>query len=60
MLSVGFGGGVNGEDWFEVLAKLVARIRGEGVSANRPPAVRVENMPWWLLRGVDIEAVAIV
>ena len=45
MLSVGFGGGVNGEDWFEVLAKLVDRVRGEGVSAMRPPAVRVEKMP---------------
>jgi hypothetical protein len=28
-----------------VVARLVVRVRGEGVSGIRPPAVRVENMP---------------
>lgn len=41
------------------MARLVVRVLGEGVSGMRPPAVRVEKMPWWLLRGVDIAAVAI-
>lgn len=42
------------------VAKLVVLVRGEGVRGMRPPAVRVENMPAWLLRGVDTEGVAIV
>lgn len=41
-------------------ARLVVRVRGDGVRGMRPPAVRVEKMPWWLFRGVDIEAVAIL
>ena len=39
-------GGVKGEEWFETLvARLVVRVRGEGVRGMRPPAVRVEKMP---------------
>lgn len=54
-------GGVNGEEWFDALvARLVVRVRGDGVRGIRPPAVRVEKRPWWLFKGVDIEAVAIV
>ena len=54
-------GGVNGDEWLEVfMARLVVLVRGDGVSGIRPPAVRVENMPWWLLRGVDTLAEAIV
>ena len=54
-------GGVNGDEALEVAcARLVARVRGEGVRGIRPPAVLEENMPWWLFRGVDIDAVAIV
>lgn len=46
---------------FETLvARLVVLVRGDGVSGMRPPAVRVEKMPWWLFSGVDTEAVAIV
>lgn len=41
-------------------ARLVVRVRGDGVRGMRPPAVRVEKIPWWLFRGVDIEAVAIL
>lgn len=60
-LSVDWQGGVKGEEWFEVVgARLVVRVRGDGVRGIRPPAVRVENMPWWLFKGVDIVAVAIV
>lgn len=54
-------GGVNGEELFGALtARLAVRVRGEGVSGMRPPAVLVEKMPWWLFKGVDIEAVAII
>jgi hypothetical protein len=53
-------GGVKGEDPFEArLARLVALVRGEGVKGIRPPAVFVEKRPLWLLRGVEIVAVAI-
>lgn len=39
-------GGVKGEDWLEALvAKLVVRVRGDGVRGMRPPAVFAENMP---------------
>lgn len=41
-------------------AKLAVLVRGDGVRGIRPPAVRVEKMPWWLLRGVETAAVAIV
>ena len=52
---------MNGEEWFEVfVARLVVLVRGDGVNGIRPPAVLVEKIPWWLLRGVDTEAVAIV
>lgn len=61
VLSVVCRGGVNGEEPFvSFAARLVVRFRGEGVSGMRPPAVRVEKMPWWLFRGVDTEAVAIL
>jgi len=50
--------GVNGEEWL-LAARAVVRVRGEGVKGIRPPAVRVENMPVWDLRGVDT-AVAIL
>ncbi len=61
MLSVVCLGGVKGEERGSVLlARLAVRVRGDGVSGIRPPAVRVEKMPWWLLRGVDTEAVAIL
>ena len=43
-----------------LVVRLVARVRGDGVRGMRPPAVRVEKMPWWLFKGVDIEAVAIL
>lgn len=40
-------GGVNGDDVFDTLvARLVVLVRGDGVSGIRPPAVRVEKMPW--------------
>ena len=42
------------------MAMLVLRSRGDGESGIRPPAVLVEKRPWWLLSGVDIEAVAIL
>lgn len=61
MFSVDCRGGVNGEDWVGVLvARLIVRVRGDGVRGMRPPAVRVEKMPWWLFRGVETEAVAIL
>lgn len=54
-------GGVKGEEVMETLvAILVVLALGLGVNGMRPPAVFVLNRPWWLLRGVDIEAVAIV
>lgn len=38
-------GGVKGDTLFEtLLARLVVRVRGEGVRGIRPPAVRVEKM----------------
>ena len=50
---------MKGDEWFEAsVARLVVLVRGDGVSGIRPPAVRVEKMPWWLFKGVDIEAVA--
>lgn len=59
--SVVWRGGVNGDEVFETLvARLVVLVRGDGVSGIRPPAVRVEKIPWWLFNGVDTEAVAIV
>ena len=48
--------GVKGEEL--LCAMAVVRARGDGVKGNRPPAVRVENMPVWDLIGVDT-AVAI-
>lgn len=39
-------GGVNGGVLLGAFdARLVVRVRGEGVSGIRPPAVRVEKMP---------------
>lgn len=39
-------GGVNGDELFEFdVAKLVVRVRGDGVSGIRPPAVLEENRP---------------
>ena len=49
--------GVNGEELLNDSAVVCAR--GDGVNGIRPPAVRVENMPIWDLRGVDT-AVAIL
>ena len=44
--SVVWRGGVNGDEVFEILvARLDVRMRGDGVSGIRPPAVRVEKMP---------------
>ena len=61
MLSETCRGGVHGDGLSEALvARLAVRFRGEGVSGKRPPAVLEEKRPWWLLSGVDIEAVAIV
>ena len=52
---------MNGEDWAEVfVTRLVVRVRGDGVRGMRPPAVLVEKMPWWLFKGVDTDAVAIL
>jgi len=54
-------GGVYGDDVDETLvATLVVLARGEGVKGIRPPAVFVLKMPWWLFRGVDTDAVAII
>jgi hypothetical protein len=51
--------GVDGDEVLDTLvATLVVRARGEGVNGIRPPAVLVEKMPWWLLRGVDTCGVA--
>lgn len=37
---------MKGEELFEVLtARLVVRVRGDGVRGMRPPAVLVEKMP---------------
>ena len=58
MSSDPFLSGVNGDDWL-LKTSVVFLARGEGVRGIRPPAVRVENMPMWDLRGVDT-AVAIV
>lgn len=44
--------GVKGDEWL-LIAKVVIRVRGEGVNGIRPPAVRVENMPVWDFMGVD-------
>lgn len=45
--SVVWRGGVNGDEVLETLvARLVVLVRGDGVSGIRPPAVRVEKMPW--------------
>lgn len=39
-------GGVNGDELLEALvARLVVRLRGDGVRGIRPPAVRVEKIP---------------
>lgn len=47
MDSVVWRGGVNGDEVLETLvARLVVLVRGDGVSGIRPPAVRVEKMPW--------------
>ena len=44
--SVVWRGGVKGEEWLEVLvARLVVRVRGDGVRGIRPPAVRDEKRP---------------
>ena len=52
---------MNGEELFETLvAMLVVLVLGDGVNGMRPPAVLVEKMPWWLLRGVDTVAVAMI
>jgi len=53
-------GGVYGDVDEILVATLVVLARGEGVNGIRPPAVFVLKMPWWLLRGVDTDAVAIV
>ncbi len=53
-----FLGGVHGEAWF-TLAWLIERREG-GVRGMRPPAVRDEKRPAWLLIGVETEAEAIV
>ena len=59
--SVVWRGGVKGDGVFETLVtRLVVLVRGDGVSGIRPPAVRVEKIPWWLFSGVDTKAVAIV
>lgn len=58
MSSDPFLSGVNGDEWL-LNASVVVLVRGEGVRGIRPPAVRVENMPMWDLRGVDT-AVAIL
>lgn len=42
------------------VAALVVLVLGDGVRGIRPPAVFVLKMPWWLLRGVDTDGVAIV
>ncbi len=53
-------GGVNGEIGLTSRLTLPVLVLGDGVRGIRPPAVRVENMLWWLFRGVDTAAVAIV
>ena len=54
-------GGVKGDEGREMFdARLVVLVRGDGVRGMRPPAIRVEKMPRWLLIGVDTVAVAIV
>ena len=58
MSSEPFLSGVNGDEWL-LKANVEVLVRGEGVKGIRPPAVRVENMPMWDLRGVDT-AVAIL
>jgi len=51
-LSNVFLSGVKGD---ELLFDITAvRVRGDGVSGIRPPAVRVEKMPAWDFMGVDI------
>ncbi len=46
LLSAVCRGGVNGEEWLDALvARLVVRVRGDGVRGIRPPAVRVEKIP---------------
>ena len=46
MVSLDCLGGVNGEVLLDAFdARLVVRVRGEGVRGMRPPAVRVEKMP---------------
>ena len=40
--------------------RFAARLCGEGVRGNLPPAVLVENIPWWLLIGVATTEVAIL
>lgn len=52
---------MNGDELLDaLLARLVVLVRGDGVRGIRPPAVLLEKRPWWLLRGVETEAVAIV
>jgi len=62
VVSVDCLGGVKGELVFAetVVARLVVRVRGDGVRGIRPPAVRVEKRPWWDFRGVDTDADAIL
>ena len=46
---------MKGDELVELfVARLVVRVLGDGVSGMRPPAVRVEKRPRWLLTGVQM------
>ena len=52
---------MKGEELLETfVAMLTVLTRGDGVKGIRPPAVLAEKRPWWLLKGVDTDVVAIV
>lgn len=52
---------MNGDEATDAfVAMLVVLALGLGVRGMRPPAVFVLKRPWWLLRGVEIDAVAIM
>lgn len=54
-------GGVKGDAMLKSSPRVPEFLaRGEGDNGNRPPAVFVENMLWWLLIGVHTEDVAIM
>ena len=55
-----FRGGVKGEEFVERLVATLAVLARGGVRGILPPAVFVEKRPWWLLRGVDTDGVAMV